>query len=76
MSIHESQSKLWENHVARSPAFAEVLAAELGAGGFAIAAAELHAALVGVEPSPGARVRRSADLSAAHRRCASSSSSR
>jgi carboxypeptidase Taq len=26
MSIHESQSKLWENHVARSPAFAEVLA--------------------------------------------------
>ena len=30
MSIHESQSKLWENHVARNPAFAEVLAAELG----------------------------------------------
>ncbi len=51
MSIHESQSKLWENHVARSPAFAEVLAAELGAGGFAVAPAELHAALVGVEPS-------------------------
>ncbi len=51
MSIHESQSKLWENHVARSPAFAEVLAAELGAGGFAVAAGELHATLVGVEPS-------------------------
>ncbi len=51
MSIHESQSKLWENHVARSPAFAEVLAAELGAGGFAVSAADLHAALVGVEPS-------------------------
>jgi carboxypeptidase Taq len=51
MSMHESQSKLWENHVARSPAFAEVLAAELADGGFAIAAAELHAALVGVEPS-------------------------
>jgi carboxypeptidase Taq len=50
MSVHESQSKLWENHVARSPAFAEVLAAELGAGGFAVAPAELHAALVGVEP--------------------------
>jgi carboxypeptidase Taq len=50
MSMHESQSKLWENHVARSPAFAEVLAAELGAGGFAVAPAELHAALVGVEP--------------------------
>jgi len=51
MSIHESQSKLWENHVARSRAFADVLAAELGAGGCAIAPAELHAALVGVEPS-------------------------
>jgi carboxypeptidase Taq len=51
MSIHESQSKLWENHVARSGAFAEVLAAELGAGGFAVTAAELHATLVGVEPS-------------------------
>jgi carboxypeptidase Taq len=51
MSIHESQSKLWENHVARSPAFAEVLAAELGAGGFPIAAAELNATLVGVERS-------------------------
>jgi carboxypeptidase Taq len=50
-SVHESQSKLWENHVARSPAFAEVLAAELGAGGFAVAPAELHASLVGVEPS-------------------------
>lgn len=58
MSIHESQSKLWENHVARSPAFAEVMAAELAAGGFAVSGAELHAALVGVEPSP---VRVSAD---------------
>ncbi len=51
MSIHESQSKLWENHVARNPAFAEVLAAELGAGGFPVTPAELHATLVGVEPS-------------------------
>jgi carboxypeptidase Taq len=58
MSVHESQSKLWENHVARSPAFAEVLAVELGAGGFQVAPRELHAALVGVEPSP---VRVSAD---------------
>jgi carboxypeptidase Taq len=58
MSIHESQSKLWENHVARSPAFAEVLAAELAAGGFEVAPAELHAALVGVEATP---VRVSAD---------------
>jgi len=51
MSIHESQSKLWENHVARNPAFAEVLASELGAGGFAVESSELHAALVGVERS-------------------------
>ncbi len=58
MSIHESQSKLWENHVARSPAFAKVLAAELLAGGFTVTAADLHAALVGVAPTP---VRVSAD---------------
>ena len=51
MSIHESQSKLWENHVARSPAFAEVLSSELAAGGFPVSARELHATLVGVEPS-------------------------
>jgi len=58
MSMHESQSKLWENHVARNPAFAEVFAAELAAGGYAITAPELHAALVQVEPSA---VRVSAD---------------
>jgi carboxypeptidase Taq len=58
MSIHESQSKLWENHVARSPAFAEVLAGELTAGGFRVAPDELHAALVGVEATP---IRVSAD---------------
>ena len=51
MSVHESQSKLWENHVARSPAFANVLAAELADGGFQIEPARLHATLVGVEPS-------------------------
>jgi carboxypeptidase Taq len=51
MSIHESQSKLWENHVARSRSFAEVLASELGEGGFAVGAEELHATLVGVQPS-------------------------
>ena len=51
MSVHESQSKLWENHVARSPAFAAVLAAELELGGFQIDAAELHGALVGVAPT-------------------------
>ena len=58
MSIHESQSKLWENHVARDRAFAEVLAFELDAGGFQVAPADLHAALTGVAPSP---VRTSAD---------------
>jgi carboxypeptidase Taq len=58
MSIHESQSKLWENHVARNPAFAHVLAEELAAGGFDVAPAELHATLVGVEPGP---IRVSAD---------------
>ncbi len=58
MSVHESQSKLWENHVARNSAFAEVLAAELRAGGFEVQAPELHAALTGVEPSA---VRVSAD---------------
>jgi carboxypeptidase Taq len=58
MSIHESQSKLWENHVARHPAFAEVLAGELAAGGAPVAPGELRAALVGVERSP---IRVSAD---------------
>ncbi len=51
MSIHESQSKLWENHVARHPAFATVLAQELAAGGFGIAPEQLHDAIVAVEPS-------------------------
>ncbi len=58
MSIHESQSKLWENHVARSRGFAEVLAAELRAAGFEVEPATLHASLVGVEASP---IRVSAD---------------
>jgi carboxypeptidase Taq len=51
MSIHESQSKLWENHVARHPAFAEVLAGELTAAGCPVSAPELHATLVRVRPS-------------------------
>jgi carboxypeptidase Taq len=58
MSMHESQSKLWENHVARSPAFARVLAAELARGGFEVEPQRLHATLVGVQPSP---IRVSAD---------------
>ena len=51
MSMHESQSKLWENHVARDRDFAEVMAAELGAAGFAVSPEDLHRTLVGVEPS-------------------------
>ena len=51
MSIHESQSKLWENHVGRHPAFAGVLAQELTAAGFAIGAADVHATLTAVRPS-------------------------
>ena len=51
MSVHESQSKLWENHVARHPVFARVLAEELGAGGYEIDPATLHGAIVAVEPS-------------------------
>ncbi|HEY7836397.1 MAG TPA: carboxypeptidase M32 [Solirubrobacteraceae bacterium] len=51
MSIHESQSKLWENHVARHPAFAGVLAEELAAAGYEIDSGSLHAGIVAVEPS-------------------------
>ena len=58
MSIHESQSKLWENHVARNAAFAHAIADELSRGGFRVSAEELHASLVGVKRSP---IRVSAD---------------
>ncbi len=51
MSIHESQSKLWENHVARHPAFAAVMSEELAAGGYEIAPQRLHESIVAVEPS-------------------------
>jgi carboxypeptidase Taq len=51
MSIHESQSKLWENHVGRNPAFAGILAGELTAGGFAVEPAELLAVFGQVQPS-------------------------
>ena len=51
MSVHESQSKLWENHIARHPAFAHVIALELGEGGFAVTAEEVYAALTAVRPS-------------------------
>jgi carboxypeptidase Taq len=51
MAVHESQSKLWENHVGRHAAFAPVLAEAFEAGGFPVAAADLHASLVAVRPS-------------------------
>jgi len=51
MSIHESQSKLWENHVARNPAFAPVIAAELAGAGFAIETGRLSAAVNEIRPS-------------------------
>jgi len=51
MSVHESQSKLWENHVARHPAFAPVIAAELAAAGVTVDPGVLHARLVRVRPS-------------------------
>jgi carboxypeptidase Taq len=51
MTIHESQSKLWENHVAYNRAFAPVLAEELARGGHAIEPGALYAALARVRPS-------------------------
>jgi carboxypeptidase Taq len=51
MSIHESQSKLWENHVGRHPAFAPIIAAELTTAGFPVGGDALHAAFVAVQPS-------------------------
>ncbi|HMJ32956.1 MAG TPA: carboxypeptidase M32 [Baekduia sp.] len=51
MSIHESQSKLWENHVGRNPAFGAVIAGELTAGGFPIDPDTLLAAFGQVRPS-------------------------
>ena len=46
MSIHESQSKLWEDHVGRNRAFAPIIARALG-----VEAEPLHAELVAVRPS-------------------------
>ena len=51
MSIHESQSKLWENHVGRHPAFAPIIAAELTTAGFPVSGEDLHASFVAVQPS-------------------------
>jgi carboxypeptidase Taq len=51
MTIHESQSKLWENHVAYNRAFAPVFAEELARGGHPIEADALYAELAQVRPS-------------------------
>jgi carboxypeptidase Taq len=51
MSIHESQSKLWENHVGRHPAFAPVLVDALEAGHFAIDPEVLRSSVTHVQPS-------------------------
>ncbi|HWI73019.1 MAG TPA: carboxypeptidase M32 [Baekduia sp.] len=51
MSIHESQSKLWENHVGRHPAFAPVIASEVTAAGFPVGGDDLLASFVAVRPS-------------------------
>jgi carboxypeptidase Taq len=51
MSIHESQSKLWENHVGRNAAFAGILARELTDAGHAVSAGDVHAAITAVRPS-------------------------
>jgi carboxypeptidase Taq len=51
MAIHESQSKLWENHVGRNRAFTGVLADALTEAGHATDAGALHAAMLQVRPS-------------------------
>lgn len=59
MSVHESQSKLWENHVGRSKAFAGLLSRALAdGGGPRLDPLELHGYLIAVERSP---IRVSAD---------------
>ncbi|MGZ4269584.1 MAG: carboxypeptidase M32 [Solirubrobacteraceae bacterium] len=52
MSVHESQSKLWENHVGRNAAFSPAISAELERAGHAIAPGTLHAAFTAVRPTP------------------------
>jgi carboxypeptidase Taq len=51
MSVHESQSTLWENQVGGHPAFAGVIAQELTAAGFAADAGTVHGAITAVRPS-------------------------
>ena len=51
MSMHESQSKLWENHVARNRGVRRVMADELAAAGVSVEPDALHALVVRVRPS-------------------------
>jgi carboxypeptidase Taq len=51
MSIHESQSKLWENHVGRHPAFTPIIATELTAAGFEVSGEDVFATVTAVAPS-------------------------
>jgi carboxypeptidase Taq len=51
MSVHESQSKLWENHVGRSRAFSGVLADELTEAGLATDPDALYAIVNHVRPT-------------------------
>lgn len=58
MSIHESQSKFWENHVGRHASFAPVIAGELTAAGFEATGDEVFRSVTAVRPS---LIRTSAD---------------
>jgi carboxypeptidase Taq len=51
MSVHESQSKFWENHVGRNRAFSGVMADELTAAGLAADPDALYAVVNHVRPT-------------------------
>lgn len=51
MSIHESQSKFWENHVGRHPSFTPIVAADLTAAGYPATGEEVFASVTAVRPS-------------------------
>lgn len=51
MSIHESQSKFWENHVGRHPAFTPIIAQALTDAGYAATGEEVFASVTAVRPS-------------------------
>lgn len=51
MSIHESQSKFWENHVGRHPSFTPIIASALTEAGYAATGEEVFASVTAVRPS-------------------------